>query len=75
MLGNKIMNCLTLRRFWIFVQKISSRNMLMLNDVELVNQLISQFENEYPLTSQENYLMRDYIRSKTLLIRDLVEAY
>ena len=69
------MNCLTLRKFWTFMEKSSCKNILMLNDAELVNKLISQFENEYSLSKQESYLMRDYITSRTLLIRDLVEAY
>ena len=69
------MNCLTLRKFWTFMEKSSCKNILMLNDVELVNKLISQFENEYSLSKQESCVMRDYISSRTLLIRDLVEAY
>jgi hypothetical protein len=69
------MNSSRLRQFWSLIEESPTETVLKLNDSELVKQLLSQLENRQPLSPQENHSMKSYIRSRTLLIREMVEAH
>lgn len=69
------MNASMLRQFWSLVEEIHSTTVLKLNDTELIQQLLRQLEDKFPLSLEESNLMSSYISSRTLLIRELAEAY
>ena len=68
------MNSLTLRQFWSLIEENYNHAFLSLSDTELVKQLIRQLDDKYPLSSEENTNMNSYISSRTLLIREMIEA-
>lgn len=68
------MNISILRQFWSLIEETPLATLLNLNDTELIKQLLRQLEDKQPLSAEESNTMSNYIRSKTLLIRELAEA-
>jgi hypothetical protein len=68
------MNSTILRSFWSLIEEAQIDTILKLNDTELIGQLLKRLEDKQPLNSEESYMMRTYISSKTLLIRELAET-
>lgn len=68
----------TLRQLWSVVIDTQTGILLQLSDAELVNQLVnqlvSQLSPQSPLDRQEVHVLREYVRLKTPLIRDLAQA-
>ena len=70
----RTMDSSTIRQFWHLIEESSSKALLKLSEEELVKQLLILLEKRRPLSPQENECARNYIRERTLLIREMVEA-
>lgn len=69
-----MINPLTLRYFWSLIEETQISVFQSLSDAELVKQLLQQLTDKHLLSSEENQTMSRYIHSRTMLIRELVEA-
>ncbi len=67
------MNASTLRQLWSLISQMSHEALAHLSDSDLVGQLMTQLENKETLSQQEILLVRNYIGSRTLLIREIVQ--
>ncbi len=63
-----------LRDFWSVVEVSQPSKLLKLNDADLVHQLMSQIDETRLLTHEEKDHLTTYVRTRTPLIRDLVQA-
>ena len=63
-----------LRDFWSLVEVSSASMLLKLDDADLVQRLVQQINETRLLTHEENDHLTTYARTRTPLIRDLVEA-
>ena len=68
------MDALMLRQIWSTVEKTQAGMLLRLSDTDLTQALLAQIENQCPLSHEESKVASAYLRSKTLLIRDLAET-
>ena len=67
------MNSSTMRQLWSLISETSHSAIVHLSDSDLVGQLITQFQKKQALSQQEIFLMRNYIGSRILLIREIVQ--
>jgi hypothetical protein len=67
------MNAGTLRLIWNVIEDAHIDQWLGLTDKALVTRLVQQISGQAPLSTEEVGEVSDYIRSKTMLIRDLRE--
>ena len=67
------MNSSTLRQFWSLVEQTQTSVLLELDDRELMTRLQEQLEQHQCFGAAEISLVREYIRVKIPLIRDLAE--
>ncbi|ACB54243.1 hypothetical protein cce_4897 [Crocosphaera subtropica ATCC 51142] len=67
------MNASTIRQLWSLISQTSHEALAHLSDSDLVGQLMTQLQNKQTLSQQEMLLMRSYIGSRTLLIREIVQ--
>ena len=67
------MNASTIRQLWSLISQMSQETLAHLSDSDLVGQLMTQLENKETLSQQEMLLVRNYIGSRTLLIREIVQ--
>ena len=68
------MDALMLRQIWSIVEKTQAAMLLRLSDTDLTQALLTQIEDQCPLSREESKIASAYLRSKTLLIRDLAET-
>ena len=68
------MNSSTLRFLWSVIEQTQTNTLLKLNDTDLVKQLLKQFDANKALSSEETSIIRNYLYSRTTLIRDLAQA-
>ncbi|WP_404783680.1 hypothetical protein [Altericista sp. CCNU0014] len=66
------MNSCILRRLWSVVEETQTPVILELNDADLVQQLLHQFQNRHALTRTEAQAVRCYLGDRLALIRDMV---
>ncbi|MEM8829450.1 MAG: hypothetical protein AAGE96_08845 [Cyanobacteria bacterium P01_G01_bin.19] len=62
------------RTIWSLVETSNPYSLLKLSDRELSQQLIQKIEKAFSLSSEDSQTLADYISSKILLIRDLVDS-
>ncbi|MGB3404796.1 MAG: hypothetical protein WBA77_19080 [Microcoleaceae cyanobacterium] len=67
------MNVSILRQLWSLVETSQPNTLLKLDDESLVESLIEQLKAQYPLCLQETETVDVYIRSRTLLIREMAQ--
>lgn len=63
-----------LRDFWSLVELSQPSKLLNLDDADLVKRLVQQISEARQLTHEENAHLTTYVRTRTPLIRDLVQA-
>ena len=63
-----------IRDFWSLVEVSQPSKLLRLNDADLVHQLMNQINETRLLTHEEKDNLTTYVRTRTPLIRDLVQA-
>ena len=63
-----------LRDFWSLVEVSQASMLLKLDDADLVHRLMQQINETRLLTHEENDHLTTYVRTRTPLIRDLVQA-
>ncbi len=63
-----------LRQLWSIVESTHTHILLALDDLSLIDQIISQIRDEQCIDSSETDIYSSYIRSKLSLIRDLAQA-
>ncbi|NEO85191.1 MAG: hypothetical protein F6J87_13220 [Spirulina sp. SIO3F2] len=63
-----------LRQFWSLIENTHSSVILSQDDSSLVTWLITQMKRQPGLEAETPACLDDYIRSRTTLIRDIVEA-
>ena len=68
------MKPLLLRQIWYIINETQTQILLELSSNELVDQLLLKLEQQRPLSPEENNHVRNYLSSKTSLIRDLAYA-
>jgi hypothetical protein len=64
-----------MHRFWIFVEKTRSAEILGLSDADLTQWLVGGFTNQQKLSNTQLSSLQDYIRARLSLIRELVEEH
>lgn len=69
-----LVNSKILRQLWAVVEQTQSSTLLGLSDTDLVKLLLGQIESNKVLNYEETCSLTDYIRSRTVLIRDLAQA-
>ncbi len=62
------------RNLWSLVDRAQARLPLDLDDSSLTDWLVTQVRSEQPLNGQETAALDGYVRSRLLLIRDLVQT-
>ncbi|MEM9904884.1 MAG: hypothetical protein AAF921_07665 [Cyanobacteria bacterium P01_D01_bin.44] len=62
-----------LRQLWSVIETSQSHVILSLDDSGLVNWLLEQLAHTAPYDPRQTSVLSDYIRSKTALIRDIVQ--
>ncbi|PSF39554.1 hypothetical protein C7H19_01830 [Aphanothece hegewaldii CCALA 016] len=60
-----------LNQLWRIIEETPTHILLSLDVRDLVEQMLLKLDKINPLTPEENCLIRDYLKSKTPLIRDL----
>ena len=63
-----------LRDFWSLVEVSPASMLLKLDDAALVRRLMQQINETRLLTHEENDHLTTYVRTRTPLIRDLVQT-
>ena len=63
-----------LRDFWSLVEISQPSKLLKLDDADLVSRLVQQINETRLLTHEENDHLTTYVRTRTPLIRDLVQT-
>ncbi len=69
-----ILDSSILRQIWAVIEETQTSVLLKLNDPDLVNQLLRQFNGAKALSNEEVSSVSAYLYSKTTLIRDLALA-
>ncbi len=69
-----LMSPVLLRQLWATIDEAPSSTLLGLNGQDLANTLITRVQNKQSLTGEEREAVRDYIESRSLLIRDLLRT-
>ena len=67
------MNASTLRQLWSLIAEMPHEALVHLSDSDLVGQLMTQLQQQVAFSEQEILFMRNYIGSRTLLIREIVQ--
>ncbi|ACK66290.1 conserved hypothetical protein [Rippkaea orientalis PCC 8801] len=67
------MKASTIRQLWCIVEESAGNTLMSLNDSELVTQLLQKLDAKHPLSSEDWYLMKNYLSSRTLLIREIAQ--
>jgi hypothetical protein len=62
-----------MHRFWTFVEKTQSKDILGLNDADLTQWLVGRFTDQQNLSHTQMSSVRDYIKARLSLIRELAE--
>ncbi|MEO0409610.1 MAG: hypothetical protein AAF289_19900 [Cyanobacteria bacterium P01_A01_bin.135] len=62
------------RTLWLIVERVQARLPLDLDDNSLSDWLVGQVRAEHPLNGQESAALDGYVRSRVLLIRDVVQT-
>ena len=62
------------RTLWLIIERFQARLPLDLDDNGLSDWLVGQVRAEYPLDGQETAALDGYVRSRVLLIRDLIQT-
>lgn len=65
------MNPTLLRQIWSLVEATQATILLNLDDANLVQSLLRQFDTQQPLNSEETTQLSNYLYSRLNLIRDL----
>lgn len=65
------MNPSLIRQIWALVETTHATHLINLDDANLVQSLLGQFNLQQPLNSEENTLLSGYLYSRLTLIRDL----
>lgn len=65
------MNPILLRQIWALVETTQANHLLNLDDANLVQSLLGQFNNQQPLNPEESNQLSRYLYSRLSLIRDL----
>ncbi|NJK99806.1 MAG: hypothetical protein HC838_14070 [Spirulinaceae cyanobacterium RM2_2_10] len=60
-----------MRQVWELIENTQASMLLRQDDPSLVAWVLSQLANRRSLEQQEAIVLRDYLRSRTALIRDL----
>ncbi|MBE9181169.1 hypothetical protein IQ268_21645 [Oculatella sp. LEGE 06141] len=63
-----------MRQFWAVIESIQVNTLLQVNDSDLVQLLLKQFEARQPIDAQDTNTLNTYIQSRLPLIRDTAEA-
>ena len=63
-----------LHRIWCIVNETQTQILLDMSNKDLVEQLLFKLERQRPLSDEENNLVRNYLCSKTALIRDVANS-
>ncbi len=69
-----VTNASVLRLFWDVVEETGSHDLLTLTDAGLIGLLLEKISRRSRLNGEERCLLDSYIRSRTLLIRDIAES-
>lgn len=64
-----------MHRFWTFVEKTQSAEILGLSDADLTQWLVGGFTNQQKLSNTQLSSLRDYISARLSLIRELAEEH
>lgn len=62
------------RTLWSTIDRSQANLPLDLDDGSLTDWLVSRVRSEYPLDGQETAALDGYVRSRVLLIRDLIQT-
>lgn len=65
------MNPSLIRQIWSLVEATQATHLINLDDTNLVQSLLGQFNLQQPLNPEENTLLSSYLYSRLALIRDL----
>ncbi len=68
------MNSSTLRQLWAVIEDTQAAVLLRLSDTDLVRQLLNQLECRKSISGEEMGTLRQYLHSRTSLIRDLAQS-
>lgn len=68
------LNPMELRKLWGLIEQTQSSILLGCSDTELIQELIFQMEAKDLLDASESNVMRAYLHSRILLIRDFARA-
>ncbi len=64
----------TIKQLWSNIEQIQAHRILSLNNVELIDELLSQFQDHKDLSCEEIKDLTHYIEQRIALIRDLAEC-
>lgn len=68
------MKPILLNKLWHLIDETPTHILLSLDVRDLVEQMLAKLEKTNSLSSEDNYLIRHYLQTKTSLIRDLAYA-
>jgi anionic cell wall polymer biosynthesis LytR-Cps2A-Psr (LCP) family protein len=63
----------TLRHLWSLIEEMQASILLNLNDTDLIDYLLDQLKIKNSIEIEEVEVVKNYLKSKTLLIRDIAE--
>lgn len=69
-----LLNPLVLRLTWATVETLPTAELLVMTDLALIKLIMHQVTRQFLLNGEELCLLYDYISSRLLLIRDMVES-
>ncbi|WP_198648867.1 hypothetical protein [Cyanothece sp. BG0011] len=64
----------TIKQLWSNIEQIQAHRILSLNNAELIDKLLSQFQDHKDLSFEEIKGLTHYIEQRIALIRDLAEC-
>ena len=64
----------TIKQLWSNIEQIQAHCILSLNNAELIDKLLSQFQDHKDLSVEEIKVLTHYIEQRIALIRDLAEC-
>lgn len=65
------MKPILINQLWHIIEETPTQILLSLDVRDLIEQMLSRLQTTNSLSPEENYLIRDYLQTKTPLIRDL----
>lgn len=68
------LNAAELRQLWGLIEETQSSILLNFSDSELIQELVGQMEAKDLINTSETKLLRAYLNSRLLLIRDFAHA-